>query len=445
MDYQFSINDFEGPLDLLLHLVKTSKMNIYDIDIKLIIDEYLKFIESEKNKNIDIASSYLVMASELIHLKSKMLVNDQEVEETPEEEFAITSEEDLKRKILEYEKYKKISENLVELESKRNNFYTKSPMNLEAFIDKGNMNFGDVSLQDLVEALKKFKEREKLNKPLHTKVTKKEYSIERRINDIRKILQVRDKVEFLELFNEPTKDFMIVTFLSILTMSKNDEITYGVLPIENSSTGSINDNYDLIREYGFYIILDTNIKVNQNLLGIKGSKLADIKIVYSHPQALMQSKSFLKEHNIISRTYSNTAASAKYIKELNDKSIGSICSKSCAKLYDLDILAQNINESSTNTTRFLVISKNLEIRENAKQISIIFNLKHEIGSLSQILEDIKDYNLNMTRIESRPIKDKPFEYYFYIDFLGNIKSSNVIRALTKIKEDTINLKIIGNY
>ena len=113
MEYQFSINDFEGPLDLLLHLVKTSKMNIYDIDIKLIIDEYLKFIESEKNKNIDIASSYLVMASELIHLKSKMLVNDQEIEETNEEEFSITSEEDLKRKILEYEKYKKISENLI--------------------------------------------------------------------------------------------------------------------------------------------------------------------------------------------------------------------------------------------------------------------------------------------------------------------------------------------
>lgn len=225
MKYQFSINDFEGPLDLLLHLVKTSKMNIYDIDIKLIIDEYLKFIESEKNKNIDIASSYLVMASELIHLKSKMLVNDQEIEETNEEEFSITSEEDLKRKILEYEKYKKISENLIELENKRNNFYTKSPMNLEEFIDKGNMNFGDVSLNDLVEALKRFKEREKLNKPLNTKVTRKEYSIERRINDIRKILQVRDKVEFLELFNEPTKDFIIVTFLSVLTMSKNDEIT----------------------------------------------------------------------------------------------------------------------------------------------------------------------------------------------------------------------------
>ena len=225
MEYQFSINDFEGPLDLLLHLVKTSKMNIYDIDIKIIIEEYLKFIESEKEKNIDIASSYLVMASELIHLKSKMLVNDEESEPEIDDEFSITSEEDLKRKILEYEKYKKISENLVELESKRNNFYTKSPMKLDEFIDKGNISFGNVTLDDLMNALKKFKEREKYNKPLNTRITKKEYSIERRIEDIRKILQVRDKVEFLELFSKPNKDFIIVTFLSILTMSKNDEIT----------------------------------------------------------------------------------------------------------------------------------------------------------------------------------------------------------------------------
>ena len=224
MEYQFSINDFEGPLDLLLHLVKTSKMNIYDIDIKIIIEEYLKFIESEKEKNIDIASSYLVMAAELIHLKSKMLVNDEENEETSDEEFSITSEEDLKRKIIEYEKYKKISESLVELENKRNNFYTKSPMNLDEFVEKGNINFGDVSVNDLVLALKKFKEREKLNKPLNTRITKKEYSIEKRIEDIRKILQVREKVEFLELFSELNRDFIIVTFLSILTMSKNDEI-----------------------------------------------------------------------------------------------------------------------------------------------------------------------------------------------------------------------------
>lgn len=225
MDYQFSINDFEGPLDLLLHLVKTSKMNIYDIDIKEIIDEYLKFIEEEKEKNIDIASSYLVMASELIHLKSKMLVNENEAEEASEDEFSIESEEDLRRKIIEYEKYKKLSENLVELENKRNNFYTKSPMNLDEFTTKGNVSFGEVTLEDLVDALKKFKEREKYSKPLNTKITKKEYSIEKRIEDIRKILKVREKIEFLELFNEYNKDFIIVTFLSVLTMSKNREIT----------------------------------------------------------------------------------------------------------------------------------------------------------------------------------------------------------------------------
>lgn len=224
MEYQFTINDFEGPLDLLLHLVKTSKMNIYDIDIRVIIEEYLKFIEEEKERNIDIASSYLVMAAELIHLKSKMLVNDGEVEEALDDEFSITSEDDLKRKIIEYEKYKKISASLEELGSKRSNFYTKSPMNLEAYVDNSNINFGNVTLDDLVKALERFKEREKYNKPLNTRVTKKEYSIEKRMEDIRTILKVRDKLEFLELFNEPAKDFIIVTFLAILVMSKNEEI-----------------------------------------------------------------------------------------------------------------------------------------------------------------------------------------------------------------------------
>lgn len=224
MEYNFCINDFEGPLDLLLHLVKTSKMDIYEIDIKVIIEEYLAFIESEKNKNIDIASSYLVMAAELIHLKSKMLVNDDTIEENNNDEFHIESEEDLKRKILEYEKYKKLTESLEEQRLKRNNFYTKSPMKLDEIIDNKDIKFGDVSVEDLVNALKSFKAREKYLKPLSTKITKKEYSIEKRINDIRKILQVRDKVEFLELFEENNRDFLIVTFLSVLTMSKNEEI-----------------------------------------------------------------------------------------------------------------------------------------------------------------------------------------------------------------------------
>ena len=224
MDYKFSINDFEGPLDLLLHLVKTSKMDIYDIDIKVIIEEYLAFIEQEKNNNIDIASSYLVMASELIHLKSKMLVNDDSVEENNTDEFHIDSEEDLKRKIIEYEKYKKITESLQDMQNKRNNFYTKSPMKLDELLTDNNINFGNVTVHDLVEALNNVMKREQFLKPLNTKITKREYSIEKRINDIRNILKVRDRVEFLELFEDNNKDFLIVTFLSILTMSKNSEI-----------------------------------------------------------------------------------------------------------------------------------------------------------------------------------------------------------------------------
>lgn len=224
MEYKFCINDFEGPLDLLLHLVKTSKMDIYEIDIRLIIEEYLTFIESEKNRNIDIASSYLVMAAELIHLKSKMLINDKTSEETSEDEFHIASEEDLKRKLIEYEKYKKLSETLEDKLQKRSNFYTKSPAILDEIIKDDTINFGELKIEDLINALKTFKEREKYSKPINTKITKREYSIEKRIKDIRKILLVRDKVEFLDLFEENNRDFLIVTFLSVLTMSKNEEI-----------------------------------------------------------------------------------------------------------------------------------------------------------------------------------------------------------------------------
>ncbi len=225
MDYKFCINDFEGPLDLLLHLIKTSKMDIYEIDIKIIIDEYLTFIENEKNNNIDIASSYLVMAAELIHLKSKMLVNDDSNEVIDEnDEFHISSEEDLKRKIIEYEKYKRITGALEEKMNKRNNFYTKSPSKLEEIVENTKVNLGNVSVQDLVLALKNIVEREKFQQPLNTKITKREYSVEKRIDDIRKILTVRDKIEFDDLFPEHDKDFLIVTFLSVLTMSKNEEI-----------------------------------------------------------------------------------------------------------------------------------------------------------------------------------------------------------------------------
>ncbi len=223
MNYNFCINDFEGPLDLLLHLVKESKMDIYEINISTIIEQYLEFIHSLKEKNIDVASEYLVMASELVHLKSKLLINKEETEDS-DEEFSINSEEDLKEKIIEYEKYKQISKSLLELEEKRNEVYTKIPENLKEFADIKRLPKGIFDLEDLYEAYLAYLKRKKLERPINTKITRKELSIDDRINYIRNILVNNTKVEFFDLFETFNRENIVVTFLSILEMAKKDEI-----------------------------------------------------------------------------------------------------------------------------------------------------------------------------------------------------------------------------
>lgn len=224
MTYNFHINDFEGPLDLLLHMVKESKMDIYEINIRQIIDQYLSFIRSLEEKNIDVASEYLVMASELIHLKSKLLINRKdELEE--EGEFSFNSEEDLKNKLIEYEKYKEITKNFQELEEKRNEVYTKIPENLKDFLPEAKLTKGEFDVEDLLNAYMQYLNRLKLSKPLNTRITKKELSVDDKIKEIRTILDTRKRVNFIELFNEPTKEYIVVTFLSILEMCKLNEIT----------------------------------------------------------------------------------------------------------------------------------------------------------------------------------------------------------------------------
>lgn len=224
MNYNFCINDFEGPLDLLLHLVKESKMDIYEINIRNIINQYLDYIHSLEEKNIDIASEYLVMASELIHLKSKLLINRKDEEVSNEDEFSFESEEDLRNKLLEYEKYKQITKDLQELEEKRSQVYTKLPESLKEYIEETGIQKGEFDINDLFNAYKLFIDRQKLSKPLNTKITKKEINVEDRIKDIRNILSTRKRVNFLELFTEITKESIVVTFLSILEMTKTKEI-----------------------------------------------------------------------------------------------------------------------------------------------------------------------------------------------------------------------------
>ena len=224
MDYKVTINDFEGPLDLLLHLVKETKMDIYEVDMSIIIEEYLKYIESMQNLNIDIASEFLVMAAELIHLKSKMLINiKEEVEET--DEYSINTEEDLKNKLIEYEKFKNVSELFKNLEESRKEVFTKVPENLNSITDSTIKNDGSVTVEDLLNAFLEYKKRLEYQKPVNTKITKKELSVSDRRKAIRNILDIKNKVEFTELFESTTKDYVVVTFLAILDMSKNDEIT----------------------------------------------------------------------------------------------------------------------------------------------------------------------------------------------------------------------------
>ena len=224
MDYLIDINDFHGPLDLLLHLVRSTEMDIYEIDTSVIIEEYLNYIAHMKDLNIDVASEFLVMASTLVHLKSKMLIGATEEKEEEETEFEINSEEELKSRILEYEKYKNMTEVFKELEEKRGDFFTKEPVNLKQYSENSLKNDGSVTIEDLVNALLAYQERLNEQKPIHTKITKKELSVEDRMVSIKDKLKVTKKMDFLDLFEEVTKEYFIVTFLAVLQMNKNDEI-----------------------------------------------------------------------------------------------------------------------------------------------------------------------------------------------------------------------------
>ena len=232
------VNDFNGPLDLLLHLIKTSKMDIYDIDIKVITKEYIDYINNNKELTIDACSEYLVMASELIHLKSKQLLNKNNEEE--ETEYEINNEEELRNRLLEYQKIKDMANDFRVLEERRSYVYTKLPSNLNEFREEAKLNT-DITLNDLLNAFEEFLKRQKSKKPSVTTVTKKEFSVEERNNSIRKIIKDRGKINFLDLFDDISKPYVIITFLSILDLSKKSEIiitqdkNFGEIYLEGSN------------------------------------------------------------------------------------------------------------------------------------------------------------------------------------------------------------------
>lgn len=222
MEYEVKIDNFEGPLDLLLHLIKESKVDIWEISIADIAEEYLAYIQKMEKLNLNIASEYLVMASELIEMKSRMLLPRQEKDVGEEEEE--DPKERLIRRLVEYQKYKEITKNFKELESLRQEFYTKAPDNLKEYVEEGVVPSSDVTLEDLMLAFQKFLNRKELEKPLQTTVTKKEITVEERRKSIRDILTKRKRVDFFELFEVVTKEYIVVTFLAILEMAKKQEL-----------------------------------------------------------------------------------------------------------------------------------------------------------------------------------------------------------------------------
>ena len=221
MDYNIKIDAFEGPLDLLLHLIKEKNVDIYDISIEEITKSYLDYINKMEELNINIASSYLVMAAELMEIKSKSLLPKVESEEDNEEEEV--SRENLINKLVEYKKYKEMTDVFKELEINRNNIYIKPPENINNYVNNEIYN-EEIEIDKLVEAMRNFLNRKELEKPLKTKITNKEYSVKERKNSIRNIIRNKKRVEFTELFEEYNKSYIAVTFLSVLELAKEHEL-----------------------------------------------------------------------------------------------------------------------------------------------------------------------------------------------------------------------------
>ena len=224
------------------------------------------------------------------------------------------------------------------------------------------------------------------------------------------------------------------------------DVDYGILPVENSSTGSVNEVYDLLRKYGCHINGEIVLKVKQNLLGVKGARMEDIKEVYSHSQGFQQSAEFFKEHpswKLI--PYHNTALGAKLVSEAGDISRAAVASERAAAIYGLDILKENLNFNSKNYTRFVIVGKDLELDESSDKISVVLTVRHKAGSLCDVLRLFSQEGLNLLKIESRPIMDKSWEYFFHLDFEGNLQDPHVSRIMDQIRSRTTYFKILGNY
>ena len=247
-------------------------------------------------------------------------------------------------------------------------------------------------------------------------------------------------------FGEDSDNYGVPTWRDVMEDVKSGKADYGVLPIENSTTGSVVGVYDLLQEYNNYIIAETYVNIDHVLVGLPGADINNVTTVYSHPQGIMQCDRFLNTHKEWQRIHqANTAMAAKMLLSENDKTHVAISSKKAAKIYGLEVLKTGIADLSNNTTKFVIITNSRKFLKNANKTSIVFETANEAGTLYNLLSHIIYNGLNMYKIESRPSESKQWDYKFFVDFEGNIDDPRVMNALRGIEEEAKSIKLLGNY
>lgn len=248
-----------------------------------------------------------------------------------------------------------------------------------------------------------------------------------------------------EFFTKEVDSFSVDTFRQAMCVLEEGSADYAVLPIENSTAGIVSEIYDLLVEFENYIVGEQVVKIEHCLLGLPEAEMEDIDVVYSHPQSLMQSAAFLEKQPWQQISLLNNAFAAQKVQEDKKKNQAAIASEKAGQLYGLKVLEKGVNQAENNCTRFIVVAGRKIFRKQADKISLCFEIPHKSGSLYHILSHFIYNDLNMTKIESRPIPERSFEYRFFIDFDGNLEDSAVRNALRGLREETTNLKILGNY
>lgn len=249
-----------------------------------------------------------------------------------------------------------------------------------------------------------------------------------------------------QYFGDQVNSFCVEKWRDALEAIMDGMADFAVLPIENSTAGFVSEICDLLMKYDDYIVGEQIIRIEHKLLGIPGSTLADIQTVYSHEQGLMQCEEFLNGHrNWKQSAVENTAMAAKKVADDRDKTQAAIASALAGELFGLEVLAENLCSNEVNSTRFVIVSNQRIFAKDAKKISLCFETPHRSGALYQILSHFIYNNLNMSKIESRPIPGRNWEYRFFVDFEGNLNDSAVKNTLRGITEEALNVKILGNY